>query len=459
MPLFKKTKSLYYVSGVTFYESDSKRLYSTDANDKVNYLLVTSSVDGLYSDNASKDKVKIQVVAGGALGIASATVGDVRTYTITVTGTTTLSDVQAAIDLDASATDESDYAIESDVQGDGSKIISTLALTFLNDGYWSTETDNPTVNYITSAASFPALTAGSVVSNIFGNATLISGSPSLISGNVTNIRGSVSALSGSVSGLEGFVGNISGNVSNIVGDVSLLSGGVSNISCKNAKYTFTITAPASPVFAAAVYTNNSQSFTVKKTVLGAATSIVCIGTGDPLASGTLTISSGSGPSTLTFGSFSKIAADISIYGKVTTLSGDVSLLSGDVSGITGSVAGIIGSVTNLKGSVTNLKGDVSNISGTVKGLSGDVSNISGSVTNISGKVENCTIFPAKLADNTTDNPAYDLASGKSLTGDVSNLSGDLTGIYGVATGYYGNINEIGLTSAQRLYGIDIADLD
>jgi hypothetical protein len=52
----------------------------------------------------------------------------------------------------------------------------------------------------------------------------------------------------------------------------------------------------------AVYSNNTQSFTVSTTIAGG-TSLTAIGTGDPTASGTLTKTSGTGDSTIVFTSF------------------------------------------------------------------------------------------------------------------------------------------------------------
>lgn len=60
--------------------------------------------------------------------------------------------------------------------------------------------------------------------------------------------------------------------------------------------------------AGATYTNNGQTFTVIDTV-SSSSPLVCTGTGAPTSSGTLTLASGSGDSTITFGSFKNTTAD------------------------------------------------------------------------------------------------------------------------------------------------------
>lgn len=70
-------------------------------------------------------------------------------------------------------------------------------------------------------------------------------------------------------------------------------------------YVFTVT--SANATEGAVYTNNSQSFTVLKTI-SSGTTLVMSGTGDPAASGTLTKSSGTGDSTITFSAFTGGAA-------------------------------------------------------------------------------------------------------------------------------------------------------
>ena len=65
-------------------------------------------------------------------------------------------------------------------------------------------------------------------------------------------------------------------------------------------YIFTVT--SANATAGAVYTNNSQDFTVTTTISGG-TTLTTTGTGDPLASGTLTLVSGTGDATITFSSF------------------------------------------------------------------------------------------------------------------------------------------------------------
>lgn len=63
------------------------------------------------------------------------------------------------------------------------------------------------------------------------------------------------------------------------------------------RQTFTIT--AGNASAGAVYSNNSQTFTVLNTI-SAGTTLICSSTGAPLSSGTLTKVSGTGDATLTF---------------------------------------------------------------------------------------------------------------------------------------------------------------
>lgn len=71
------------------------------------------------------------------------------------------------------------------------------------------------------------------------------------------------------------------------------------------QYTFTIA--SSSVTAGAVYTNNTQTFTVLSTI-ASSTTLVAEGTGAPLGSGTLTKSSGTGPGTIAFSAESAGAA-------------------------------------------------------------------------------------------------------------------------------------------------------
>lgn len=65
------------------------------------------------------------------------------------------------------------------------------------------------------------------------------------------------------------------------------------------RYTFTVT--AANATAGATYTNNSQTFTVLTTISGG-TTLVCSGTNNPTASGTLTKATGTGDATITFSS-------------------------------------------------------------------------------------------------------------------------------------------------------------
>lgn len=78
-----------------------------------------------------------------------------------------------------------------------------------------------------------------------------------------------------------------------------ISAGAIQISSTSA-YTFTVT--SATVVAGDTYTNNGQTFTVATS--GTVTSMPCPGTGAPLASGTLTKATGSGPATLAFSAVS-----------------------------------------------------------------------------------------------------------------------------------------------------------
>jgi hypothetical protein len=68
------------------------------------------------------------------------------------------------------------------------------------------------------------------------------------------------------------------------------------------EYTFTVT--SANATAGATYTNNGQTFTVLATIV-AGTTLLCSGTGAPLASGTLTKTTGTGDATITFSAFSR----------------------------------------------------------------------------------------------------------------------------------------------------------
>lgn len=75
-------------------------------------------------------------------------------------------------------------------------------------------------------------------------------------------------------------------------------------------YWFTITSGSAT--AAATYTNNGQTFTVAETI-ASQTQLRCTSTGAPAASGTLTKTSGTGDTTITFSAFRKpIALDVQV---------------------------------------------------------------------------------------------------------------------------------------------------
>jgi hypothetical protein len=73
-------------------------------------------------------------------------------------------------------------------------------------------------------------------------------------------------------------------------------------------FTFNITSGSATI--GATYTNNSITFTVAKTV-SSGTTVIMSGSGNPLASGTLTKASGTGDATLTFSSFTGSASTLS----------------------------------------------------------------------------------------------------------------------------------------------------
>ena len=75
-------------------------------------------------------------------------------------------------------------------------------------------------------------------------------------------------------------------------------------------YNFTIT--AGNASEGATYTNNTQTFTVRQTIAGA-TTLMTSGTGDPQASGTLTLATGTGNATLTFSAYSVAPRLVSQY--------------------------------------------------------------------------------------------------------------------------------------------------
>lgn len=76
---------------------------------------------------------------------------------------------------------------------------------------------------------------------------------------------------------------------------------------------FIFTIASSSVTAGAVYSNNSNFFTVEATT-SSSTTLITSGSGNPSASGTLTLVSGTGPSTIAFSAFTG-----SIYGNLTAL--------------------------------------------------------------------------------------------------------------------------------------------
>jgi hypothetical protein len=70
----------------------------------------------------------------------------------------------------------------------------------------------------------------------------------------------------------------------------------------SSQYTFTVSSANATV--GAVYSNNGINLTVSSTIV-AGTTLVCTGAGNPTASGTLTLVSGTGDATITFSSFTE----------------------------------------------------------------------------------------------------------------------------------------------------------
>lgn len=70
------------------------------------------------------------------------------------------------------------------------------------------------------------------------------------------------------------------------------------------QFVFTSTANIDAIENGATYTNNGQTFTFTRAYGTGTTSFVCLGTGAPSASGTLTLATGTGPATITFSTFS-----------------------------------------------------------------------------------------------------------------------------------------------------------
>ncbi len=102
---------------------------------------------------------------------------------------------------------------------------------------------------------------------------------------------------------------VSGSVANIsIGNLIVGSDipvGTSVLAIGTSQYTFTVTSANATV--GAVYSNNSQTFTVTSTIV-ASTTLVTTGSGNPMASGTLTLVSGTGDATITFSSFTESTA-------------------------------------------------------------------------------------------------------------------------------------------------------
>jgi hypothetical protein len=79
--------------------------------------------------------------------------------------------------------------------------------------------------------------------------------------------------------------------------------GTTVLTINPSQYTFTVSSANATV--GAVYSNNGQTFTVASTLI-AGTALITTGSGDPIASGTLTLVSGTGDATITFSSVTEL---------------------------------------------------------------------------------------------------------------------------------------------------------
>lgn len=111
-------------------------------------------------------------------------------------------------------------------------------------------------------------------------------------------------LSGSATSASTLTGTLtSGNLINTAFTAPTFQGYTSSSGTYNLPYVFTITSGSATV--GATYTNNSVTFTVYATV-SSLTQVIMSGSSAPSASGTLTKSTGTGDSTITFSSFRSV---------------------------------------------------------------------------------------------------------------------------------------------------------
>ena len=94
--------------------------------------------------------------------------------------------------------------------------------------------------------------------------------------------------------------NLTGTTATNCINVSGGQGGAGGYGANN--YTFTVTA-GQTASVGATFTNNNQTFTVTTALLVAATTLICVGTGAPTASGTLTKAIGTSSGNITYSSF------------------------------------------------------------------------------------------------------------------------------------------------------------
>jgi hypothetical protein len=100
--------------------------------------------------------------------------------------------------------------------------------------------------------------------------------------------------------------------------------GSGNLTLAASQRLFTITALPSAIVQGAVYTHNGQSYTINASLPTGATFLVASETGAPLASGTLTLSTGTGPATIAFSAQSTAVGQATIaFSANTAVSGIV----------------------------------------------------------------------------------------------------------------------------------------
>jgi len=139
------------------------------------------------------------------------------------------------------------------------------------------------------------------------------GNVTLGSNQITSLASTVGIASGQYISGEAFTGGTT--VLSVTGSTVTMS----NESQDNTYYTFTVS--SANATAGAIYTNNGFNFTVQNTIVTGAT-LLAIGTGAPLSSGTLALSSGTGDSTIAFSPVSS-STTVSFINPVATQPGQI----------------------------------------------------------------------------------------------------------------------------------------